>query len=65
MLVGIIFSGTVVSRSGNFEAGLSAKKLIKSFNRQYSIYPNGSPQYRLMERKAMLEINHYLKKLQR
>ena len=51
----LIFSGVAASRSGNFElVGSPVKKLVKSFHRQYSIYPQGSSQYRLMERKAKL-----------
>ena len=51
----VILSGAVVSRSGNFEAaGSSANRLLKNFERQYSIYPRGSPQYRLMSKKFNL-----------
>lgn len=51
----VIFSGAWISKSRNLETNFSTtKQLVKNFERHYSIYPKGSPQYRTFSQKAKL-----------
>ena len=59
----VIFSGAMVSKSRNLETNFStAKQLVRGFERNYSIYPKGSPQYRTFSQKAKLLSKLTLKK---